>query len=58
MQKQNIHYKKTIPALLATLILACLGLGARNTSRRPSFHRRHVERPLREYHRRSGGLHF
>ncbi len=26
MQKQNIHYKKTIPALLATLILACLGL--------------------------------
>jgi hypothetical protein len=26
MQKQHIHYNKTIPALLATLVLACLGL--------------------------------
>ena len=26
MQKQHIHYKRTIPTLLATLVLACLGL--------------------------------
>ena len=26
MQKEHSHYKRTIPALLATLVLACLGL--------------------------------